>query len=358
MMDKNYIKGRGAQLNTHNRFEKNTTDPFFDDLKDTEEQRALIATNKATAFIEVFPKSILNKMESPDIPDGYGLNPYQGCEHGCVYCYARNSHEYWGYSGGLDFEQKILYKKSAPELLQQKLNSKNYKVDTILLSSNTDCYQPIERKMKITRSILEILLAYKHPVAIITKNTMIERDIDLLTALNKQNLIQINFSLTTIDEATKRKLEPRTASVRNALRTIRSLSNNGIAVNVMMAPIIPGLTHHEILPLAKKVADHGANSIAYSTVRLNGMLGPLMEDWLEKNLPNKKISITNKIKSLHDGSLNDSRFGIRMHGEGKIAEMIHAQFRLAKEMYFKHTKKVVLDFSLFTPQSGKQLDLF
>jgi DNA repair photolyase len=227
-----------------------------------------------------------------------------------------------------------------------------------MLSGNTDCYQPAERKYKITQAVLNVLYEYKHPVSIITKNALIERDIALLADMAKLNLVHVNFSLTTLDEKLKRVLEPRTASVRNALRTIQSLSENGIPVNVLMAPIIPNLNDHEILPLVKEVAAHGAQSMGYTIVRLNGVLPQLFEDWVVKNYPMKAAAVLDKIKEIHGGTMNDNRFGTRMRGEGKNAEMIRTQFAIARKKYLSDRTTPALDFSLFSPKGNGQLKLF
>jgi DNA repair photolyase len=218
----------------------------------------------------------------------------QGCEHGCVYCYARSSHEYWGYSAGLDFERKILVKKNAPLLLEEKLKSKNWRAHTIVLSGNTDCYQPAERQFEITRRCLEIFYKYRHPVGIITKNALVLRDLDLLADLAKDNLVGVNVSITSLNEKIRLLLEPRTATIAKRLQTVRTLSQNGIPVNVMLAPIIPASTAM-ILPLAKAAADAGALSIAYTVVRLNGAIGQIFTDWIRKAMPDRAERVLRKL---------------------------------------------------------------
>ena len=271
-MTSGYIKGRGAQHHTVNKFLEHRSE-LRDDFLNHCALEGDEPQNTKTDFIPTFPKTIVNKVTSPDIGMGYSLNPYQGCEHGCVYCYARNSHEYWGYNAGLDFEQKILVKKNAPELLENHLKKKSWKAHTIILSGNTDCYQPIEKKLKITRELLQLFLKYKHPVGIITKNALIRRDMDILQELAKDNLIHVSISITSLNESTRRILEPRTATIAKRLETVQGLSNIGVPVNVMMAPIIPAINSHEILPLVKEVAKRGAVSVGYTIVRLNGSIG-------------------------------------------------------------------------------------
>ncbi|MCF6346887.1 MAG: PA0069 family radical SAM protein [Flavobacteriaceae bacterium] len=345
----NYIKGRGAQINTHNRFLQDqyiVEDDFLNHCQSINES----PDSNKTQYIEIFPKTILNKVTSTDIGLAYSMNPYQGCEHGCIYCYARNTHEYWGYSAGLDFERKILFKKNAAQLLETKLKSKNWEAQNIMLSGNTDCYQPIEKKLKITREILQVLLKYKHPVSIITKNALILRDLDILSEMAKLNLIHVSISVTTLKEETRLILEPRTTSIKKRLKTIKILSDNNIPVNVMMAPIIPAINSHEIFDLVKKVSELGACSAAYTIVRLNGAIGSIFTDWLKKTLPDRADKVLHQIEDCHGGHLNDSRFGKRMRGEGKIAEQVAIQFRLAKKKYLNSVCMSPLDYSLYNNQ--------
>lgn len=357
MADKNYIKGRGAQRNVPNRFSENSHELRADFLEYCHKEGEQSQSNK-TQYIPVFPKTIVNKVDSPDVGMMYSMNPYQGCEHGCVYCYARNAHEFWGYSAGLDFERKILIKKNAPYLLEQKLKSKKWKAHPIVLSGNTDCYQPAEQKFKLTRACLEVFLKYKHPVAIITKNAYILRDLDVLKELNKDGLIAVNISVTSLSEETRRILEPRTASIKKRLETIKKLSENGIPVNAMLAPIIPAINSHEILPMAKAVADNGALSFGFTVVRLNGAIGDIFTDWIKKTLPNRAQKVLHQIQECHGGTLNDSRFGLRNRGEGKIAEQIHAMVKLAKQKYFKNKKMPLLNTALHEQYKDGQLKLF
>ncbi len=357
MFNDKIIKGRGAQLNKHNRFleqEHETRDDFLEYCEKEGEQ----ADKDKTLYLEVFPKTIVNKVTSPDVGMAFSMNPYQGCEHGCIYCYARNSHEFWGYSAGLDFERRILVKKEAPRLLETLLKKKNWKAHPIVMSGNTDCYQPAERRFEITRQCLEVFLKYRHPVSIITKNALILRDLDLLKALAKDNLVSVNMSITSLSEETRRILEPRTATSKKRLETVRTLSENGIPVNVMIAPIIPSINSHEILPLAKMVSEQGALSIAHTIVRLNGAIGEIFSDWIKKTMPDRAEKVLHQIESCHGGSLNDSRYGKRMRGEGKIAEQIHNLMKLAKLKYFKDKKMPGLDTSLYETHKDGQLKLF
>lgn len=357
MNPKETIKGRGAQQNVHNRFFSDiheTRDDFLEFCRVEGEE----ADQNRTQYLPIFPKTIVNKVTSPDVGMQYSMNPYQGCEHGCIYCYARNSHEFWGYSAGLDFERKILIKKDAPKLLEAKLKSKNWKACTIVLSGNTDCYQPAEKKFKITRACLEIFLKYRHPVAIITKNSLILRDLDLLKELHKYGLVGVNVSITSLSEETRRILEPRTATIKKRLETIRVLSENKIPVNAMLAPIIPGINSHEIMNLAKAVSEAGAISFAFTVVRLNGAIGQIFTDWIRKTLPDRADKVLHQIEACHGGTLNDSRFGVRGRGDGKIAKQIHDLVRIARHMYFKDQVFPKLNTSLHEEYKKGQLRLF
>lgn len=351
------IKGRGAQVNTHNRFLQHEYIMRDDFLNYCEKEGDNPDSNKTT-YLETFPKTIINKVKSPDIGLIYSMNPYQGCEHGCIYCYARNSHEYWGFSAGLDFERKILYKANAAELLEAKLKSRNWEPAGIMFSGNTDCYQPVEKKLKITRSMLKVLLKLKHPCSMITKNALILRDLDILKEMASMNLIHVNISITSLSEETRRTLEPRTATIKKRLETVRILSEHGIPVNVMMAPIIPAINNHEILRLVKTVAELGAKSVAYTVVRLNGAIGQIFTDWVRKTYPDRADKILHQIEDCHNGSLNDSRYGTRMRGEGKFAEQISTQFKLARRLYLKDTLYPPLDYSLFDKHQTNQMSLF
>jgi len=315
---------RGAQHNPQNRF-----DPY------TYEWDTDLNPDKAqTTYIQIFPTSIINRIESPDLPITYSMNPYAGCEHGCLYCYARNSHEYWGYSAGLDFETKILVKRNAPELLRQTLSDPKWQVAPIMLAGNTDCYQPAERTYQLTRELLRILLDFRHPVGLITKNALILRDMDLLRELARYQLVHVYVSINTLREEVRRLLEPRTVRAELRLRVIKTLSEAGIPVGVMVAPIIPGLNDQDILPVMQAAAEHGAWTANYTVVRLNGALGELFETWLRKFLPDRADRILHLIAQAHGGQLNDSRWGFRMRGEGPIAQMIRQSFEVGLRKYF------------------------
>lgn len=315
----------------------------------------LISAPSTQVFYEN-PKKIVNKVTSPDLGMMYSANPYQGCEHGCIYCYARNTHEYYGFSAGLDFESKIMVKKIAPQLLEKFILHPGWQAVPISLSGNTDCYQPLERKLEITRGILKVFARYRHPVGMITKNSLILRDIDLLTDLAQENLVHVYISITTLNEELRRIMEPRTASAIKRLQTVEALAKAGVPVGVMNAPIIPGLNHHEIPTLLKAAADHGASAVGMTIVRLNGSVGKLFEDWLRKNFPDRFDKVWNQICSMHDGNVNDSQFGRRMMGEGNFAEAIHQLFRTSKKKYFSGRSMPPFDLTIF--RKGGNLSLF
>jgi DNA repair photolyase len=350
-VDESYFKGRGAQFKSSNRFLKN--DYVTEHIEGLDEP---LLENPLTKIFHESPKKIVNRVDSPDLGFSYSMNPYQGCEHGCIYCYARNTHEYYGFSAGLDFESKIIVKKNAASLLEQHLLNKNWNAVPIMLSGNTDCYQPQEKKFQITRNMLKVLANYRHPVGLITKNSLILRDIDLLQDLAKDNLVHVMISITTLNEDLRRLMEPRTASAIKRLKTVEELSKAGVPVGIMNAPIIPGLNHHEIPSILKAAAEHGALTAGLTVVRLNGSIGKLFEDWLRKNFPDRFDKVWNQICSLHGGDVNDSKFGRRMAGDGNIADSIHQLYRAAKKKYFSDKQLPPYDLTKF--RKGGNLSLF
>ena len=348
-----YFKGRGAQINTHNKFLKDKY--VTEHVEGLDEQ---LLENTATQIIESYPKSIVSVTNSPDLSFMYSINPYQGCEHGCIYCYARNAHEYLGFSAGFDFERKILVKRNAAELLEQFFNKSGYKPDPIMLSGNTDCYQPIERKLKITRSLLQVFLQYKHPVSIISKNNLILRDLDLLRDLAKLNLVHVTVTINSLNESLRQKMEPRTVTARSRLTVINKLASENIPVRLMMAPIIPGLNSDEIPNLIKSASDAGASGAIFTLVRLNGAISEIFTDWIYKAYPDRAEKVLNQISECHEGKLNDSRWGKRMRGDGKVAESIHQLFKISLNRFLRGRSLPPLNLDSFTPRGGKQLGLF
>ncbi len=348
-----FLKGRGAQINTPN--------PFHNEIRSKNPllfEEDWLEPEWPSQYIETKAKSIINKVESPDVPGEYSLNPYQGCEHGCVYCYARNTHTYWGYSAGLDFESKILVKINAAELLDKKLSSRNWKVSPIMLSGNTDCYQPAEKKYGITRQILETLWKHRHPAGIITKSTLIVRDLDILQKMAMHHLVSVAISINTLDDALRHKLEPRASSIPKRLALVRQLVNAGIPVTILAAPIIPGLNDQDIFPLVKKCAEAGASRIHHLVVRLNGDIAEIFKDWLEIHYKDRTSKVIHKIKDMHQGQLGSSTFGDRMKGSGLIAEMIHRQFEIAKRLYLIDSQPFEYNVKMYDYFKNKQLSLF
>ena len=343
----NHIKGQGAQRNVKNRFEQYSYEP---------EDWEIEKTN--TQIIEIFPKTIVNAVKSPDLPMEYSLNPYQGCEHGCSYCYARPTHEYWGFSAGIDFERKIMVKKNAPELLEKFFKKRNYIPKTIMLSGNTDCYQPIERELKITRKILEVCLAYRHPVSILSKNALVLRDLDLFIKMNELNLISVALSIPTMNEDLRRKMEPRTSSAIKKLEALKILKENNIPTGAMIAPIIPGLNSDETLNIIKEISETGADWFGYTLIRLNDTVEPVFVKWLETSFPDRKDKVISLIKQMRGGKLGEKRYFERYKGEGSIAEMIHKTIEIGRNKYFKDRKIAELSAAHFSGSKTQQLKLF
>ena len=347
MSSQNHIKGQGAQRNVKNRFEQYSYEPEDWEIEKTK-----------TQIIEVFPKTIVNVVKSPDLPMEYSLNPYQGCEHGCSYCYARPTHEYWGFSAGIDFERKIMVKKNAPELLEKFFKKRNYIPKTIMLSGNTDCYQPIERELKITRKILEVCLAYRHPVSILSKNALVLRDLDLFIKMNELNLISVALSIPTMNEDLRRKMEPRTSSAIKKLEALKILKENNIPTGAMIAPIIPGLNSDETLKIIKKISETGADWFGYTLIRLNDTVEPVFVKWLETSFPDRKDKVISLIKQMRGGKLGEKRYFERYKGEGSIAEMIHKTIEIGRNKYFRDRKMVELSAAHFSGSKTQQLKLF
>ncbi len=327
MRESGTVKGRAAGFNPPNKFEKLHRLPL--DLEPEDDDPRPVRTT----FYEDTSRSILAHNDSPDIDFRYSLNPYLGCEHGCIYCYARPSHEYLGFSAGLDFETKIMVKMRAPELLAATFRRKSWEPQIVVLSGNTDCYQPVERKLQITRKCLEVFLEYRNPLGIITKNALILRDLDILRELARYDLVHVLVSVTSLNPELIRMMEPRTSTPAQRLATIKSLSENGIPVGVNAAPIIPGLTDEELPSILRETASCGATSAGYILARLPGPVEPLFTEWVRRALPERAAKILNRMKDTRGGALSDARFGSRMTGEGEIAESINALFRVHASRY-------------------------
>ncbi|MBK9586506.1 MAG: PA0069 family radical SAM protein [Alphaproteobacteria bacterium] len=353
-------KARAATNNPVGRFEKLDLDAEESDRADwpgnheEDHPRPL-----KTEFFRDSNKSVLVYNDSPDIGPGVMLNPYRGCEHGCIYCFARPNHEYLGLSAGLDFESKIFVKTDAPALLRKELNAKKWTPQMIALSGVTDCYQPVERKLKLTRQCLEVLAEFKNPVGLITKNHLITRDLDILQDMARWNGAAAYISLTTLDADLQKIMEPRTSPPKARLRAIETLAKAGIPVGVMTAPIIPGLTDHELPDLLKAAAEAGAQTAGYIIVRLSHGLRELFQNWLEQNLPLKKDRVLGRIRDLRGGKLNDTRWGVRKTGEGPYAELIAQTFRQNVKKYGLDKHRAPLSTKHFRPMpEDGQLSLF
>ncbi len=353
-MENNHQKrrGRGAQINPSNRFEtmvSQQSEPVaIDDWS---------IDNGSTVYIEQEAKSLVNKVDSPDVNMFYSMNPYQGCEHGCVYCYARNSHEYWGYSAGVDFEQKIIVKKNAPELLRKFLMKSNWECQPVSISGNTDCYQPAEQQFRLTRRLLEVCREFNQPAGIITKNAGVLRDTDLLSAMGDKKLASVLVSINSLNESLRRKMEPRTTTAIQRLKVIRELSTHRVHTGVMIGPVIPGLNDHEIPAILEAAADAGAKFAAYTFVRLNGAVKLIFHNWLYSEFPDRANKVWHSIEEGHGGKVNDSRFGTRMRGEGEQAEIIRQQFKKFRHLYGLDGERWSLDTSQFA-RPGQQIKLF
>jgi DNA repair photolyase len=322
------VRGRGASWSPANRFEKLHVDLTDIDSVDvdpaTDEQ-----PRRPTQYFRDGTKSIITRNNSPDVGFETSLNPYRGCEHGCIYCYARPTHEYLGFSAGLDFESKIMVKTSASELLGTELESPRWQPQTLVLSGVTDPYQPIERKLRITRGCLEVLAKFRNPVAIITKNRLVTRDVDILRELAACNAVAVNISVTSLDANLQRVLEPRTSSPQARLDAIRQLRSAGIPTGVMVAPIIPGLTDHEVPKILDACAKAGAEFAGYTIIRLPWAVAPLFEHWLEEHFPDRKEKVLGRIRDMRGNRLNNSQWHTRMTGEGIFAEQIASLFRVS-----------------------------
>lgn len=351
--EKKYLAGRGAQFNTKNRFLKNQqVKEHAEGIDDWE------TPNAGTIYMEQEVKSIVNKVESPDLSMMYSMNPYAGCEHGCIYCYARNVHEYWGYSAGLDFERKIIVKTNAPQMLRKTLMNKNWDgSQPIMLSGNTDCYQPAEQKYRLTRGLLEVCNEFNQPVGILTKNSWIIRDKDILQEMAKKNLVSAMVSVTSFNEDLRRIMEPRTTTAKQRLKVIEELSSAGIHMGIMMGPMIPGLNEHEMQRIMKAGKDAGAKFTAYTFIRLNGAIKFLFHDWLYKNFPDRADKVWHLIENSHDGKVNDTRWGVRMRGQGNIAEMVRQQYKKYGKLYGMNEERWELDTTSFR-RPGEQGRLF
>jgi DNA repair photolyase len=349
------VKGRGACDNPDPRFAKFAREAFDDGWTDTGQE-----TSVKTQIFTDTSRTIISRNQSPDVPFDRSINPYKGCEHGCAYCFARPTHAYLDLSPGLDFETKIFAKPNAAELLVGELAKPNYQAAPIALGINTDAYQPIERRMGITREVLEVLKAHRHPVSLITKSSLIERDIDLLAPMAERNLVQVAISITSLDNRLSRSLEPRAAAPARRLQTIRALSEAGIPVGVLFAPVIPALNDSEMEAVLSAAAEAGAVSAGYVMLRLPHEVKDLFQAWLQQHTPLKATFVMNLIRDIRGGKAYSARFGERMTGTGQHADMIAQRFRLACKKTGLNSVSMALDNRQFRlpAQVGEQLSLF
>ena len=348
-------KGRGATLQIEGRFESVARERFDDGWNMTDEElppfRTTVTVEKA--------KGILQRQTSPDLPFTQSLNAYRGCEHGCIYCYARPSHGYFNLSPGLDFETRLFAKPDAAQLLRAELAKPSYRCAPIALGSNTDPYQPIEREWQITRQILEVLAECKHPLSIVTKSALIERDLDLLAQLARDNLVRVFVSVTTLDTEIARTMEPRAASPRRRLQTIQRLNEAGVPCGTMVAPVIPFLTDAELENILQAAFEHGARTAGYALLRLPYELKDLFKDWLAVHYPLKAEHVMNRLREMRGGRENDPEFGSRFSGQGQFADLLAQRFRRACERLGFNLENVDFDMSRFRPPARHgQMDLF
>ncbi len=343
-------RGRGAAGNPPNRFEPISLerDAEWNPEDDPAPQ---------TQFLRDLSQSIISYNDSPDIPFNASLNAYRGCEHGCSYCYARNTHEYLGFSAGLDFETKIMVKENAPDLLRRELSSPKWKPQILAMSGVTDCYQPIERRLQLTRRCLAVLAEFRNPVEIITKNYLVTRDLDLLRELAAHRAVGVNLSINSLDSELARQLEPRAASPKMRLAAIEALAKAGVPVGVLVAPVIPALNDHEIPLVLAAAKTAGAEWAGTEILRLPLTVAPIFEEWLQRNVPGKKEKVLNRIRAIRGGKLNDSRFGSRMRGEGIFADQISQMFHVARRKVGIPEDGPELSTAAFRRPEGAQLRL-
>ncbi len=340
-------KGRSTAANPLNRFET---------LEVVSEEAPL--DRVPTLYLRDDSRTVIARNESPDVPFDASINPYRGCEHGCIYCFARPFHEYLGFSAGLDFETRILVKEKAPELLAAELSSRRWKPRFLGMSGATDPYQPIDRKLELTRGCLEVLAGFRNPVGVITKNALVVRDIDYLSELSRYQAASVLVSITTLDAELARTMEPRTSHPRDRFRAIEKLSEAGIPCGVSIAPVIPSLNDHEIPAILESAAAAGAIFANWLMIRLPGAVEGLFSTWLDESYPDRSAKVLNRIRDIRGGKLHEPRFGKRMRGQGVFADQIRALFTSSCKRYGLATRGPDLSVSAFRRPSGSQLDLF
>ncbi len=351
-------KGRGAVGNPTGRFEPEVRYAIDDGWGEGDEDAPILRTS----VTDEKPKTIISRNASPDVPFGQSINTYRGCEHGCIYCFARPSHAFLGLSPGLDFESRLFAKPNAAQLLERELRKPGYKPRTIMLGANTDVYQPIERDRRITRQVLEVLSAFNHPVAMVTKSALVLRDLDILAPMAAKGLVSVAISVTTLDRRIARLMEPRAATPQRRIETIKTLSDAGIPATVLVSPIIPFLTDAEIERILDAATKAGATNAGYILLRLPLELKELFTDWLQAHFPGAESHVLNQLRDCRNGALNVSQFGSRMRGSGAYADLIEQRFHLACKRHGltqRSDGEIDLNCSLFAspPRKGDQLRL-
>ncbi len=345
---------RGTFLDTGNRFITRTSEPFDDGWDPDEEEEG-----PQTEYITDVTKRAFSTNKSPDIPFTHSINPYRGCEHGCAYCYARPSHEYYGFNAGIDFETKIVVKYDAAKLAREEMMKKSWKPTVVSISGNTDPYQPAERRFGITRSVLEVMLDFRNPVGIITKNGLVMRDVDILSEMAQHNCVTVFLSITTLDRDLARRMEPRTASPERRLKAVETLAKAGVPVGVMTAPIIPGLNDTEIPQLLKAASEAGAYRAGFTILRVPLAIKPIFLDWLEREEPGRVAKVKHALEGMRGGQMNLSQFGKRMSGEGPRADAIKNMFAIHANKYGLNKKRSQITTENFRrPGEKVQLGLF
>lgn len=351
------ISGRSAGFNPGNRFLEFGLVPSDDDSRFFPDEDRTERKVETKFYVDT-SRTALAKNDSPDVGFTYSINPYRGCEHGCIYCYARPSHEFLGFSSGLDFETKIIVKQDAPELLREAFMKKNWEPQVVAMSGNTDCYQPVERKLKLTRRCLEVFLEFRNPVGIVTKNFLITRDLDILIELAKLELVSVAISITSLSQGLTKKMEPRTSSPAKKLETIEILAKNSIPVGVLVAPVIPGLTDEEIPSILREVSLRGATFAGMQMLRLPYAVKDLFVDWIRREFPDRENRIIGRIKQVRSGKMNSSAFKERMRGTGETAKAIHQLFHASCKKYHLNEDERECSTDKFRRSADKQIEMF
>lgn len=350
------VRGRGARSNASGRFESQTREAFDDGWTLEDPQPAQLRTTLTAEKA----RTIIAKNDSPDVGFSRSINPYRGCEHGCIYCYARPAHAYMGLSPGLDFESQLFFKPEAAKLLEKELSAPRYRPEFIHIGGNTDPYQPVERETRITRSVLEVMERFGHPCSIITKSALILRDLDVLARLGARNLVRVAISVTSLDRRLARSMEPRAATPERRIGTIKALSSAGVPVSVMFAPVIPALNDHELEAVLERAAEAGASGAGYVVLRLPREIKDLFREWLATDHPDRAARVMSLVRQMRGGADYDFEWRTRMRGEGPIAQLLSQRFAAAKKRFGLEVRFSGLDLSQFKvpPKAGDQGDLF